>query len=213
VRPPAVRAAWTLLPVAGLLLAGPVRSVPPKGPDTVTAKIVVGRGKPGTATLVIRIDGRTFTAPEEPYAAVDDLGDGIEFDENDYPRTCHISPDRRWVYVERKGMRRVNLGYLYRVPLRGTRLEPVHLSGRRFDEAAWDVLARQAEVRFSSYIPDGHIIRFGRWSKDSRSLHFSLTGAGANGADVPELFGRYDVRTETFQLTRGPAISRRCFGA
>ena len=157
-------------------------------------------------TIVIKIKNRTYRVPDE---RVSYRMDGHLYFYNDdddrYGHEFDLSPNKRWLFVTRKGMHTIRVGYLYhRTNLTG--FVPVHPGGLLFDEAALRFFIRfygaPRPLQSEAKAINTRIIGFSHWDRDGQGMTFEMTV----GITYPRkqrgtnIVGHYDFRKGTFQL-------------
>jgi hypothetical protein len=166
--------------------------------------------------LTIQIGKHVYRVPDERYSAREENGKRSFFNDDtevNFDREYELSPDGNWLFVDRKCMHRVAVGYLYH-RISATTMVAVHLKGLRLDEAGWRFVARQTTGRIASLNyapllksgpPETFIADFGAWGPRSASLDLAFLTSiiAADGTDTEKMFTcRYDLRRHTFRLLK-----------
>ena len=153
-------------------------------------------------TIVIKIKSHTYRVPDERVSYQEDGHLYFYNDDDDrYGHDFELSPDKKWLFVGRKCMHTVAVGYLYhRTNLKG--FVPVHPHGLRFDAAAIDFFARIYGTPRPLLSLGAWIIGFNHWNWDGSGMTFDLTVGEHHPKTVKgtNIVGHYNFRKGTFQL-------------
>jgi hypothetical protein len=150
-------------------------------------------------TLSIKYGHQVYRVPDERVHA-DEGSPGYFNDDVDelYDHEFFFSPDSKWLFVTRKCMHSVGVGYLYHLTSRG--FVPVHPFGLRFDEAAMRFCARREHFAIPTLMSGGRIARFQRWAAQGKQLFFELDAAKNYAGHWVAVIGAYDLASGRFSI-------------